>query len=151
MSDAPSFVFHITRWKHHQTELSAIRKQVFIQEQGVPEELEWDDDDNRALHILAEVIQSGKTLAIGTARIIIKNKQAHIGRMALLPPWRHQGIGAKMLQTCIDECQKQGVQQITLNAQVYALPFYQKAGFQVSSDEFMDAGITHKEMTLTIR
>ena len=145
-----SFNFHITDWHSHKSQLKPIREQVFIQEQGVPVELEWDNLDENALHVLAEAISDDEILAIGTARIIIKNKHAHIGRMAVLPEWREQGIGAKILQLCIDECKKLGVKTITLNAQVYVLLFYQKAGFKISSDEFMDAGIPHKKMTLTL-
>jgi len=144
-----SFNFSITDWKTHKSQLKQIREQVFIQEQGVPVELEWDDMDENALHVLAEATSNDEILAIGTARIIIKKEQAYIGRMAILPEWREQGIGTKILQLCIDECLHRGVKNIILNAQVYVLPFYQKAGFKISSDEFLDAGIPHKRMILS--
>jgi len=147
MPKQKSFNFSITNWKTHKSQLRQIREQVFIQEQGVPVELEWDEMDENALHVLAEAISDDEKLAIGTARIIIKNEQAHIGRMAVLSEWREQGVGAKILLLCIDECLQRGVKNIVLNAQVYVIPFYQKAGFEISSDEFMDAGIPHKRVT----
>jgi len=144
------YTFQITDWNTHKSQLQSIREQVFIQEQDVPVELEWDGLDETARHVLAEVQcpakQKDEKLAIGTARIIINNMQAHIGRMAVLSEWRYQGVGSRILQTCIDECLKQGVKEVVLNAQVYALPFYQKAGFETSSEQFLDAGIPHKKM-----
>ena len=143
-------IVKITNWQSHKKQLKEIRDIVFIQEQGVPVELEWDGLDEKASHVIAEIENdSGEKLAIGTARIIIKNKQVHIGRMAVLSKWRAQGIGSKILQCCIEECNKLGhVDKIILNAQVHVIEFYQKAGFKTSSDEFLDAGIPHKQMIL---
>lgn len=143
----------ITDWHSHKKQLKEIREIVFIQEQSVPAVLEWDGLDEKAYHVIAEVEnESGEKLAIGTARIIIKNMQAHIGRMAVLSKWRGQGVGSQILQCCIDECnnicQKDELEKIVLNAQVYVIEFYQKAGFEISSDEFLDAGIPHKQMIL---
>ena len=155
--------YQVVSWQTHKKQLKKIREQVFIQEQNVPVELEWDGLDNEAIHVLAEVqfqIQPNDTennkekLAIGTARIIINNKQAHIGRMAVLPEWRGLGVGTKILQNCIDLCKKQtgdkAIETINLNAQVYVTQFYQKAGFSISSDEFLDAGIPHKKMLMNL-
>ena len=149
------YFVHIANWESHKDQLKNIREQVFIQEQNVPVELEWDALDEKAFHVLAEVhfndkkINS-KKLAIGTARIIINNKQAHIGRMAVLSDWRGKGVGSEILLKCINECKKHGIKKIVLNAQVYVTQFYQKAGFKISSDEFLDAGIAHKQMTLLL-
>ncbi|MDX2507141.1 MAG: GNAT family N-acetyltransferase [Gammaproteobacteria bacterium] len=147
---ATKYYFYLTDWNTSKTRLKTIREQVFIREQGVPVELEWDDLDKSARHVLAEVKLDDEKLAIGTARIIINNDQAHLGRMAVLSAWRGHGIGTKILQTCIDDCLKLGIRQIILNAQVYVIPFYQKSGFEISSKQFMDAGIAHKEMTLSL-
>ena len=159
------YFVHTANWKSHKNQLKKIREQVFIQEQNVPVELEWDDLDKKAFHVLAEVhfndkevgaeivdnkIVNSKKLAIGTARIIINNKQAHIGRMAVLSDWRGKGVGSEILLRCINECKKQSVEKIVLNAQIYVTQFYQKAGFKISSDEFLDAGIAHKQMTLLL-
>lgn len=146
----PTITIEITSWHQQQPLLKYIRELVFIQEQNVPEELEWDNEDKTAIHVLAWSQFDDSTLAIGTARIIIKNKQAYIGRMAVLSQWRKQGIGSRILQTCIDVCRQRGIKIIMLNAQTYALPFYQQAGFQITSEEFMDAGIPHKQMQLDL-
>jgi predicted GNAT family N-acyltransferase len=153
-------------WNKQQCVLKAIREAVFIIEQQVPVELEWDGEDETAIHILAQLIQQNRKqsesvrqvgdkqetpLAIGTARIIITNNKARIGRMAILQAWRGQGVGTRVLAACLDECRKKGVASIVLDAQVSAIPFYKKAGFMVTSDEFTDAGIAHRTMTLTIK
>ncbi len=152
----------IVDWAKSAQTLRQIRTRVFIEEQSVPEKMEWDGLDKTALHLLAQIqisIKSDesqsrhivhKTEAVGTARIIINNDIALIGRMAVLPHWRDTGIGHKILQRAILECQQRSVKKIILNAQTYVLNFYQKAGFKISSDEFMDAGIAHKEMTLLL-
>lgn len=147
------FSVQITDWETHQTPLKKIRETVFIKEQKVPVELEWDDMDETAYHVFAEVhfndqSHNDKKLAIGTARIIINNKQAHIGRMAVLPEWRGQGVGSKILKICINKCKKMQLEKIILNAQVYITKFYTNAGFDISSEEFSDAGIPHQQMTL---
>lgn len=149
------YFVHITNWANHKHQLKKIRDQVFIQEQNVPVELEWDGLDEEAVHVLAEVSFNdkkvhSKKLAIGTARIIINNKQAYIGRMAVVSEWRGKGVGSEILSSCINACRKQRVEKIILNAQVYVTQFYQKAGFIISSDEFLDAGIAHKQMTLLL-
>ena len=157
-----SLEISVVDWAQTSQTLRQIRTRVFIEEQHVPEELEWDGLDKTALHLLAQ-IQAPKTTeehqashiacpteAVGTARIIITNDIAHIGRMAVLPNWRGKGIGFKILQKAILECQQHSVKKIILNAQTYVLNFYQKAGFKISGDEFIDAGILHKEMTLLL-
>ena len=157
-----SLKISVVDWAQCSRILRQIRTRVFIKEQQVPEALEWDGLDTTALHLLAQ-IQAPKTIdkeqaghtahpteAVGTARIIINNDIAHIGRMAVLPHWRGKGIGFKILQKAILECQQRAVKKIILNAQSYVLNFYQKAGFKISSDEFIDAGIIHKEMTLLL-
>ena len=159
-SSKPIYFIHITNWEDNKKHLKKIRQQVFVQEQKVPAELEWDGLDEAAYHVLAEVNSNDEALAskkcpIGTARIIINNKQAHIGRMAVLPEWRGKGVGSKILQCCIDECKKpigkKSIEAIVLNAQVYVTQFYQKAGFKITSEEFLDAGIPHQQMTLFLQ
>ncbi len=157
-----SLKISVVDWAQSSRTLRQIRTRVFIEEQHVPEALEWDGLDTTALHLLAQIHTpkttdehqtnhiARQTEAVGTARIIITNDIAHIGRMAVLPHWRGKGIGYKILQRAILECQQRSVKKIILNAQTYVLNFYQKAGFKISSDEFIDAGIMHKEMTLLL-
>lgn len=146
-----NFTFQITNWNNHRIQLQTIRESVFIQEQKVPIELEWDGLDDNASHVLAETLSHGKKYAIGTARILITENQAHIGRMAVLEKYRNHGIGTGILQCCINECKRLALKTIILNAQVYVIEFYQKQGFEISSEEFLDAGIPHKQMMLTLK
>lgn len=131
-------------WQTHATQLKAVREQVFIVEQQVPVELEWDGLDDSAMHLLA-VNRDGD--AIGCARLI---GDGSIGRMAVLKPWRGLGVGKALLQIAVLYYQQQGIQPITLSAQTHAIPFYQKAGFEVCSEPYLDAGILHVDMRLSV-
>lgn len=129
----------LLHWAQARTAASRIREQVFMEEQGVPAELEWDEWDEPSLHALAWVGEQ----AVGTARLLPGGK---IGRMAVLPPWRGQGIGHALLSALIDAARQQGLDRICLDAQTHALGFYQRAGFIVGGEEFLDAGIPHRHM-----
>ena len=118
-----------------------IRKNVFIEEQQVPESEEWDDEDSSALHIIAMI----KGEAVATARLTQNGK---IGRMSVLKPHRKQGIGSMMLVNLINVAKQRGVQDIKLWSQIHAQTFYKKHGFIALGDEFLDAGISHIEMRL---
>lgn len=130
-------------WHSAKTQLSAIRTAVFIQEQHVPAELEWDEFDQEARHLLASD-SAGK--AIGCARIL---SLGSIGRMAVLPAWRNHGVGSALLRASIDLCMKNGCHEIRLSAQTHAIAFYEKAGFTICSEEYLDAGIPHRDMRMT--
>lgn len=134
----------IVSWNHEAPALRAIRTAVFIQEQQVPEALEWDEFDAVSVHALA-LDAAGQP--IGTARLL---PDGHIGRMAVLKPWRGQGFGAALLQVLLEELRQRQQKKAMLNAQTYAVPFYQKFGFNVCSEEFMDAGIPHVKMELLL-
>lgn len=138
--------FSITRrqWHDASEALRYIRETVFMQEQNVPEELEWDGEDENAIHLLASDKEGNP---IGCARILA---DGHIGRMAVLKEWRNRGVGQALLSHAIEAVQEMGCSQAFLDAQTYAIPFYEKAGFIASGDEFMDAGIPHRHMTLTL-
>ena len=105
-------------------------------------ELEWDGLDESAQHLLA-LNHAGE--AIGCARLI---GDGSIGRMAVLQPWRGLGVGTALLKAAIAHYQQQGIQPITLSAQTHAIAFYQKAGFEVCSEPYLDAGIMHVDMRL---
>ncbi|MCB1984576.1 MAG: GNAT family N-acetyltransferase [Burkholderiales bacterium] len=134
----------IVQWQDEAPALSAIRKAVFIEEQHVPEELEWDEFDPVSIHALA-VNPFGAP--VGTARLL---PDGHIGRMAVLKAWRGRGIGSAMLQRLLDEARHRGVSEVILNAQITAAAFYAKFGFQTSGNEFMEAGIPHVKMFLKL-
>jgi predicted GNAT family N-acyltransferase len=131
-------------WQDAQQDLRHIRTRVFIVEQHVPPELEWDEHDADCIHLLAHN-RDGR--AVGTARIL---SDGHIGRMAVLHEWRGQGIGSALLQALIDIAQRQSLKKVFLYAQTTAIGFYEQHHFRVISDEFMDAGIPHREMELNL-
>ena len=138
------FTTRIANWLEDGLQLSVVREVVFINEQQVPVELEWDEFDIDCVHALA-VDSDGKP--IGTARCL---PNGHIGRMAVLKEWRGKGVGRALLYRLIEEIRNQHTQQATLNAQTYAIEFYRKFGFQVVGKEFMDAGIPHVQMVLRL-
>ena len=126
-------------WNDCEQPLSLVRRTVFIEEQNVPEALEWDEFDKSATHVLVTVNKK----PIATGRIIT---DGHIGRMAVLEQYRNQGIGSDILLTLINIAKKNKINTVYLHAQVSAIAFYEKHGFICSSDEFLDAGISHKSM-----
>ena len=134
----------IVSWADAQADLRTIRTLVFIAEQNVPQELEWDGEDDHAIHALARNAQGQP---IGCARLILHGPLAHIGRMAVLRDWRERGVGRALLQLMLAEARKRGAVSAFLNAQTYAVPFYERAGFMREGAEFMDAGIPHYRMT----
>ncbi len=134
-------------WQDDQAALSLVRRAVFIIEQQVPEELEWDEADATALHVLA---QDAKGRAIGTGRLLQEGDMGHIGRMAVLREWRGQGVGASILETLIAAARERGLHEVVLNAQTHALGFYARRGFIAEGAEFQDAGIPHRRMRLRL-
>lgn len=120
--------------------IRSIRETVFVHEQQVPLELEWDDADNVAQHVLA--VSSNGT-PIGTARLL---PDGHIGRMSVLAPWRGRGVGSALLEHLLVEARKRGFTKVFLNAQVQALDFYRRHGFETYGEPFLDAGIPHRSM-----
>ena len=130
---------HKASWADEQEALSAIRRTVFIEEQGVPEELEWDGEDAHALHVL---VKEGDA-PIGCGRML---PDGHIGRMAVLKEWRNRGIGALMLQALVQEAKRRKYREVVLSAQVNAVPFYRAHGFAEEGDEYLEAGIRHQAM-----
>jgi len=119
-----------------------IRETVFIHEQHVPVEMEWDEFDEISLHVLA-VNSFGEP--VGTARLL---PDGHIGRMAVLKEWRRKGFGSAMLLRLLEESKRLGMKEVELNAQTTAIQFYTRFGFIVASKGFMEAGIPHVKMTL---
>ena len=144
---APLFITHLVFWQDAEAELRAMRTTVFIQEQNVPEALEWDGEDSGATHVMARDT-AGR--AIGTARLLLHHELAHIGRMAVLQAWRGRGVGSAMLECLIAAAKKRGAVSVFLNAQTTAVPFYERAGFKREGKEFLDAAIAHYRMTRRI-
>lgn len=123
---------------------SAIRRAVFIEEQQVPQEDEWDGRDDECRHFLA---LHGKT-ALGTARLL---PDGHIGRVAVLREARGLGIGAALMRAAIESARRRGHPRVVLAAQTHALAFYESLGFTAFGESFMDAGIPHRNMHLSLK
>lgn len=124
--------------------LKAVREAVFIQEQHVPFCIEWDEHDKDAIHLLAINFSDE---AIGCARIL---KKGRIGRMAVMPDWRGKGLGTALLDEAIKICKSLGIQTVAISSQTHAIKFYEKAGFSVTSEAYIDANIWHVDMQRTI-
>ena len=125
----------------------AIRRRVFVKEQGVPEEIELDRDDQRAIHFL---VFAGPR-AVGTARIVLHRNSAKIGRMAVLKSYRGRGIGKKLLQQAVETAKNRGAKSVYLHAQVTVIGFYESMSFRCVGPIFDEAGIPHRKMILTPR
>ena len=120
-----------------------LRRVVFIDEQGVSEADEVDGLDDQAIHLLA---LDGDT-PVGTARLLLKGPVGKIGRVCVLPQARGTGLGAALIGKALEVLRDQpGVAEAYLGAQSHATGFYEKLGFAVEGDEFMDAGIPHRHM-----
>lgn len=124
--------------------LRAVREPVFVDEQQVPIELEWDELDPLSIHVLA-VDEADRPIATG--RLTPQHK---IGRMAVLAPWRGSGVGAAVLQRLLDRARELGYPAIELHAQVAALAFYARHGFEAFGEEYDEAGIRHRSMRRTL-
>lgn len=121
---------------------SHIRRVVFIDEQQVPQDEEWDGQDPACHHFLAYLDGN----PVGTARLL---PDGHIGRVAVLAEARGTGIGGQLMAAAIATAQRVGHPQVVLSSQLHALAFYERLGFVAHGETFMDAGIPHREMTLT--
>ena len=131
-------------WESLRDHAQALRIEVFVVEQGVPIELEWDEADEVSTHAVA-YDETGQPVATG--RLL---PDGHIGRMAVRKSARGQGIGAQVLSALLDESKRLGYRDLVLHAQTHALDFYVKQGFQIEGDEFLEAGMSHRRMTLTL-
>jgi|SRR5699024_9000201 predicted GNAT family N-acyltransferase len=134
-----NITIRIADWHRDNADLRRIRNSVFIQEQGVSPEQEWDSDDATATHFLA----FEGDFAIGTARLLA---DGCIGRVSVLKDWRGLHIGEKLLLAAVEEAERLGLTEQTLTAQVHAAGFYERLGFKIISDEFLEAGIPHIDM-----
>jgi predicted GNAT family N-acyltransferase len=136
----------IVKWIDSHTQLKNIREKVFIQEQKVTPELEWDGIDEKAIHFLVFKDEE----AIGCARAIVIKSQMQLGRMAVLKEYRGQGVGSALIEKAIVTAKLKQLTSIHISAQCYAIDFYVKFGFEVISDIYLDAEIPHRDMTLEL-
>ncbi len=127
-------------WAELQKEAQAIRYDVFVIEQNIPVELEWDEMDAQCLHAVAYDAQG---VAVGTGRLL---PDGHIGRMAVRSAARGLGVGAAILQSLMQQARNRGDKAVKLNAQTSAEPFYARNGYSREGDVFEEAGIPHISM-----
>lgn len=130
-------------WSSHSPQLIAVREPVFVMEQEVAPDFEWDEIDHTAIHLLA---MAGND-PVGCARVINHKK---IGRMAVLKEWRGRGVGQALLHEAINICRLYGTKSINLTAQTHAITFYKQAGFVEISGVYQDANIPHVDMQLDL-
>ena len=131
-------------WDSLRDHAQSLRVEVFVFEQGVPIELEWDEADEVSTHAVA-YDEAGQVIATG--RLL---PDGHIGRMAVRKSARGKGIGSEVLAALLEEAKRRRFHELVLHAQTHAIDFYSKHGFQIEGDEFLEAGIPHRRMTLTL-
>lgn len=135
-----NYTVKLGNWLHLQDSCRPLRDIIFIQEQNVPPELEWDGLDKNSIHAVA---YDHGNHAIATGRLL---PDGHIGRMAVLSAWRNKGVGSTILELLIRHSLEQLEQRPWLDAQIQAVDFYLQHGFRVHGEVFMDAGIPHRHM-----
>lgn len=140
----PELELRLADWNSDRETLRALREQVFIIEQQVPREIEWDGRDEDALHVLGTL--DGAPIACG--RLLPEGK---IGRMAVLASHRGHGYGAAVLQALVEAARDRGMTEVYLHAQQHAADFYRRAGFEREGEPFEEAGIAHIAMRLRLQ
>ena len=132
-----------TEFEPYADSIKAIRFEVFVDEQNVPPELEIDGLDPECPHALA----FDEDTPIATGRLL---KDGHIGRVAVLAPYRNQGIGTLIMKSLITTARNRSFQSVILSSQTQAIPFYKQLGFQTQGPIYQDAGIDHIDMALKL-
>ncbi len=136
-----SFLVARADWAVDEAPLRAIRHKVFIEEQGIPADIEWDGQDTDSAHFVAYDMD-GEPIA--TIRLL---DDGHIGRLAVLPEWRNQGVGSSLLLAAIELADEHGLDKVFLHAQVDSATFYHIHGFMSEGEPFNEAGIPHIRMS----
>ncbi len=124
-----------------------IRRKVFVEEQQVPIHIEMDEYDDSAIHFVG--YQLAQPIAAGRIREV-ETGLGKVERVCVLSEYRGQQIGVMMMNEMEEYARTHGIFRLKLNAQTHALSFYEKLGYDTTSDEFMDAGIPHKSMEKVI-
>lgn len=139
-----ALVIDVADWRAVGTAAVSIRDAVFVSEQGVPAELEHDGRDLDCRHVL---VRTREGVPIATGRLL---PDGHIGRVAVLPAWRGQGVGRDVMLALIGEASRRGHAEVLLNSQASAVPFYLGLGFSVYGAPFVEAGIPHQAMRFSL-
>jgi predicted GNAT family N-acyltransferase len=141
MNESPACHVVDAAWYRDEVAIRSVRRQVFVEEQGIPESLEWDGRDADCWHVLAF---AGPDEVVATGRL---QSDGRIGRMAVLREWRGRGVGSALLDRLQRCAQDRGLRQVYVHAQLEVAGFYSRAGFQAVGQPFTAAAIPHIEMT----
>ena len=136
----------IVTTKNEMAACLALRREVFIDEQHVPEDLELDGDDDACVHFIAY----DDDVAVGTARMRLLGDKAKAQRVAVRRSSRGLGVGAALMGALENEARRRGASKVTLSSQVHAIPFYERLGYVAHGDVYDDAGIPHRDMTKSL-
>lgn len=123
----------------------ALRREVFVEEQGCPEAEEFDGFDAQALHLVVYVDEQ----PAATGRIWHDGSDFRVGRLAVLPRFRGRKLGDLALRLLLYKAFGSGAQSVTISAQTYIMPLYRKFGFRAYGEEYMEAGILHMAMKVS--
>jgi predicted GNAT family N-acyltransferase len=134
------FTIELLTWERAREQASRIRHRVFVEEQGVPREIELDEHDASCVHAVAF---DERGAPVGTGRLL---PDAHIGRIAVLEDRRRHGVGTLVLNKLIEAARERGHREVLLSAQVHAVGFYRRHGFETVGDIYEEAGIPHRAM-----
>jgi predicted GNAT family N-acyltransferase len=133
----------VLRWAQGEADLQgalSVRMRVFCEEQGVSAEEELDGRDEQALHLVA-IGPAGQV--VGTLRLLFSEDYVKVGRVAVERAWRGRAIASRMLEMALGESARQGAREARLASQVEVIELYRRAGFEVNSEVFEEAGIAH--------
>ncbi|RKP44238.1 GNAT family N-acetyltransferase [Pararobbsia silviterrae] len=142
MHDTPSIDIITGAWTQLGLDAARIRDAVFVREQGIPADLEWDEEDARCVHVVAYRTTPERE-PVATARLLAGG---WIGRVAVIKPARRGGLGRRVVEALVEVARHRGDDAARLYSQTYAVPLYEACGFQVVGEPFEEAGIPHIEM-----
>jgi predicted GNAT family N-acyltransferase len=150
---SPSYAVRVAEEAADREACFAVRREVFVAEQGVPEDLEYDEFDAVAVHVLA-VREDG--VPLGTGRLLYGERAAErtggdpsvgsLGRLAVTKEARGLGLGAVLVRAVEDAARARGLAVVDLHAQTHALGFYERLGYEAYGPEYLEAGIPHQGM-----
>lgn len=141
------FIWTVDLRSDYYNDAISIRKKVFVEEQHVPPELEIDDLEDKTIHVIGYL----EDKAVSTARLYQKNDTTFkVQRVAVSLDFRKQNLGNQLMLEIERYAKEKQVNQLILDAQDHALSFYEKLGYQIVGDSFMDAGIPHHKMVKTL-
>jgi len=141
MNDAELIQIDTLFYRAGQAAIMCVRREVFVDEQSVPAQLEIDGRDDHCIHALAMDCDR----PVGTGRIDLAGG-GKVGRVAVVREYRRRGIGSRLMAALEQAAREHGLQSIWFHAQESAIPFYEKLGYSLEGESFMEAGIPHRQM-----